>query len=59
MYWYGRTSTVLIVATILGIVAAMLPDSVSRKIPVALAWRLPILSLPIIVYTLIPLLTHP
>jgi len=59
MYWYGWIGTVLIVATILGIVAAMLPDSVSRKIPVALAWILPILSLPILVYTLLPLLTHP
>jgi hypothetical protein len=58
-YWYGWTGAVLLVATILGIIATMLPDSVSRKIPVALAWILPILSRPIIVYTLIPLLMHP
>jgi hypothetical protein len=59
MYWFGWTANVLVVATILGLVATLLPDSVTRKIPLSLVWILPIISLPILIYTLLPLLNHP
>ena len=58
MYWYGWTANVLIVATIIGIVAAILPVSLLKKTPLTLTWLLPILFLPIIIYTLFPLLLH-
>jgi hypothetical protein len=59
MYWYGWTANVLVVATILGFIATLLPESVTRKIPLSLVWILPIISLPILIYTLLPLLNHP
>jgi hypothetical protein len=59
MYWYGWTVTVAIVAAIVGLIAAMLPESVSRKIPLALVWLLPLLAIPIMIYTLMPFWTHP
>jgi hypothetical protein len=59
MYWYGWVATVLIVGLIVGIVATMLPASVTRKIPLALVWLLPMLAIPIMAYTLMPFWTHP
>ncbi len=59
MYWYGWTANVLIVATVLGLLATALPASVTRRVPLVLVWILPILALPILIYTLLPLLTHP
>ncbi|MGZ3282588.1 MAG: hypothetical protein ACXU9A_08025 [Xanthobacteraceae bacterium] len=59
MYWYGWVATVLIVGLIIGIVATMLPASVTRKIPLALVWLLPMLAIPIMAYTLMPFWTHP
>ncbi len=59
MYWYGWTATVIIVAVIVGLVATTLPESTSRKIPLALVWLLPLLAIPIMIYTLMPFWTHP
>jgi hypothetical protein len=59
MYWYGWVATVLIVGLIVGIGATMLPASVTRKIPLALVWLLPMLAIPIMAYTLMPFWTHP
>jgi hypothetical protein len=59
MYWYGWTATVIIVAVIVGLVATTLPESISRKIPLALVWLLPLLAIPIMIYTLMPFWTHP
>ena len=58
MYWYGWTANCLIVSTITGLLATLLPDSVARRIPSALAWILPVLAVPILLYTLMPLLNH-
>src|SRR4029079_8119487 len=44
MYWYGWTATVLIGSTVMGALATLLPESVTRKIPLALLWLLPILA---------------
>ena len=54
MLWYGWTLTALIVVTALGIIAMMLPERVTRKIPLNLVWLLPILAIPYIVYSLMP-----
>jgi hypothetical protein len=58
MYWYGWTANVLVVATVLGLLATLLPNSVGKKIPLWLTWLLPIVSLPLVIYTLMPLLGH-
>jgi hypothetical protein len=59
MYWYGWTATVLIVGVIVGIAATLLPESVTRKIPLALVWVIPILAILVMAYTLMPFWTHP
>jgi hypothetical protein len=52
MYWYGWTATTLIGAAVLGLVAAKLPESVARKIPLWLVWVLPLAAVPVLVYAL-------
>jgi len=59
MYWYGWTATVIIVAATLGLIATTLPQSITRKIPLVLVWLLPLLAIPIMIYTLMPFWTHP
>jgi hypothetical protein len=54
MLWYGWTLTALIVCSVLGVLAMMLPERISAKIPLALIWLLPILAVPYIVYSLMP-----
>ena len=46
MYWYGWTATTLIAGTVVGFLATLLPESVTRKIPLTLVWLLPILAIP-------------
>jgi hypothetical protein len=58
MLWYGWTASTLLVAAAVGIIAMMLPESVSRKIPLALIWLLPILAIPYIAYSLMPWWIH-
>jgi hypothetical protein len=59
MYWYGWTATILIVGSVVGIAAALLPEGVTRKIPLALVWLVPVVAIPIMIYTLMPFWTHP
>ena len=59
MYWYGWTLTVILGGTILGYLATMLPESVTRKIPTVLVWVLPILAIPFFVYSLREFWLHP
>jgi hypothetical protein len=54
MLWYGWTTTTILIAAVLGIIAMMLPERIIRKIPLSLVWILPILSIPYIVYSLMP-----
>ena len=56
MYWYGWTATTLIAAGILGFLATLVP-SAARKLPVSLAWILPILAIPPLVWSLMPFWT--
>jgi hypothetical protein len=58
MLWYGWTATALIVAAALGIIAMLLPERFTRKLPLNLIWVLPILAIPYIVYSLMPWWTH-
>jgi len=52
MYWYGWTATTLIGAAVLGLLATLLPERVVRRIPLSLTWIMPIVALPILIYSL-------
>jgi len=52
MYWYGWTTTTLIGAAVLGLIATRLPESTVRKIPLALVWIAPLAVIPILIYAL-------
>ena len=54
MLWYGWTVTTILVAASLGLLAVMLPERITRKIPLALIWILPLLTVPYIIYSLMP-----
>jgi hypothetical protein len=58
MLWYGWTAATLVVAAVVGIIAMMLPEHVTRKLPIVLIWLLPMLAIPYIVYSLMPWWTH-
>ena len=46
MLWYGWTLTTILIAAALGIIAMLLPERVTRKIPLSLVWIFPILAIP-------------
>jgi hypothetical protein len=52
IYWYGWTATTLIGAAVLGLIAAKLPESAARRIPLWLVWVLPLAAVPILIYAL-------
>jgi len=52
MYWYGWIATSALGASILGLLAARLPEKVRGRISLALAWVVPIVLLPVLVYSL-------
>ena len=52
MYWYGWTASTLLVAGVLGLAAAKLPESIAKKIPLSLVWIMPLVAIPILVYAL-------
>lgn len=52
MYWYGWTATTLLGATVVGLLATVLPQGAVRKIPLALIWILPLVAVPILAYSL-------
>jgi hypothetical protein len=54
MYWYGWTAAVLIGSTVLGGLATLLPEGVTKKIPLTLVWLLPLLAMIPLVISLRP-----
>jgi hypothetical protein len=54
MLWYGWVLTGLIVLTVSGVIAMMLPERITGKIPLTFIWLFPILAIPYIVYSLMP-----
>ena len=52
MLWYGWLLTTIFIAGALGLIAMMLPERVTRKIPLFLVWLVPILSIPYVIYSL-------
>jgi len=54
MLWYGWTLTTILVAAALGIIAMMLPERITNRIPLSLIWIFPILAIPYVIYSLMP-----
>jgi len=52
MLWYGWLLTTFFTAGVLGLIAVMLPERVTNKIPLFLVWLVPILSIPYVIYSL-------
>jgi hypothetical protein len=52
MYWYGWTLSVIVGGAIVSFVAAMLPEGVTRKIPLYLVWVFPTLGGVLLAYSL-------
>jgi hypothetical protein len=52
MYWYGWIATSALGASTLGLLAALLPEKIRGKIPLALAWLAPAVLLPVLIYSL-------
>jgi hypothetical protein len=59
MYWYGWTATTLLAGTVVSYLATLLPESVTKKIPLILIWLLPILAVPYLAYDLRSWWFHP
>ena len=57
MYWYGWTLTTLLGAAAIGFLATLLPETATRKIPLFLLWVLPLVAIPILVWSLMPFWT--
>ncbi len=58
MYWYGWTATSMLGAAALGVLATFLPVHVTRRIPLALVWIVPVLAIPLLFYSLMPFWTR-
>ena len=58
MYWYGWTATSILAAAVLGVLATFLPEHITRKIPLALVWIVPVLAIPLLFYSLMPFWTR-
>lgn len=52
MLWYGFTLTTILISGGFGVLAMMLPERVTRKMPLALLWILPLLAIPYVIYSL-------
>lgn len=52
MHWYGWTANTLIGSAILGWLATLLPERITRKIPLSLVWIMPLAAVPFLVYAL-------
>ena len=52
MYWYGWTASTLFGSAVLGGLATLLPENLTRKIPLWLVGFLPIAALPVLIYSL-------
>ena len=59
MYWYGWTLTALLSTTIVSALTTLLPERVTRGIPLYLVWVLPLLMVPLLAYSLRAFWLHP
>ena len=59
MTWYGWTAMALLVGSVVGFLATLLPESTTRKIPLTLVWLVPILAVPYLAWDLRQWWFHP
>jgi hypothetical protein len=59
MYWYGWTATTVVVGAIVSFLATLLPENLTKKIPLFLIWLLPILAVPYLIWDLRQWWFHP
>ena len=59
MTWYGWTAMALLVGSVVGFLATLLPESMTRKIPLTLVWLVPILAVPYLAWDLRQWWFHP
>jgi len=52
MYWYGWILSVLVGGAIMSVLVTMLPERVTRKIPLYLIWLLPTVAVLLLAYSL-------
>jgi hypothetical protein len=52
MHWYGWNATTLIASAVLGFAATMLPQHLTRRIPLSLTWIAPLAVIPALIYAL-------
>ncbi len=52
MYWYGWLASSALGASALGFIATLLPEKIRCRLPLALAWVLPLVLLPVLIYSL-------
>ena len=52
MHWYGWTATMLIVSGAAGVLATLLPERLTARIPLSLTWIVPLASVPVLIYAL-------
>jgi hypothetical protein len=45
MYWFGWMTTSAVVAAVIATIVAYLPDNLTRKLPAASAWAVPLLAM--------------
>ena len=57
MYWYGWTVTTLLVSAAVGLLAILLPGNATKRIPLFLLWLLPLVAIPILIWSLMPFWT--
>jgi hypothetical protein len=54
MLWYGWTLTTILIAAAFGLIAMMLPQRITGRVPLSLVWIFPILAIPYVIYSLMP-----
>jgi hypothetical protein len=52
MYWYGWVANTLLGSAILGWLATLLPQRLTARIPLAMAWVPSVLAVPVLIYAL-------
>ena len=52
MHWYGWIANAAIGAGVLSILAMMLPERITRRIPLSLVWIVPLAAVPVLIYAL-------
>lgn len=58
MFWYGWIATSAIAAALAGLIVAMLPESIGKRVWPGLAWLVPLCSIAAIAYLLRGYLTQ-